>query len=263
MNLFTKIFGSIALSTILVACGGGGSDDSITAPSNFNTALYNNAWDKALVYKPYTSTPILLKDLGDHAPAPVAISLHGCDGVQEYNRSGGDKYFPILLAMQGYLVIEPDSYYGMKFGPGSNLCYTDPKTNTTIWPSVSVVADRAFDAEYAINKVKDSKFWDQKNLLVQGQSQGFYLVEWLRPKYTSIVTKWLFSGYSTCFQNRYDFTNAKPTLIINSDADSSVNCTDYIQRAYPNVSIKLIKGNYHVPIWSPEGYEIVKNWVKL
>jgi len=271
MNLFKKSL--IILSVGLVtACGGGGDSTPtsssvanvqqpvISVPTTLDLKAYNDAWDKALVYKPYSSIPIKLKDLGYYSPAPVAISLHGCDGVQEPNRYLGDKYYPIFLSMQGYLVIEPDSYYGMKVGePNSMLCYPGAMFNYN-----EKVTDRARDAEYAINKVKESAFWDGKTLLVQGQSQGFHLVNWLRPEYTKGVTKWLFSGHP--FNSfPFEFTHNQPTMVINSETnlDLSTSLLDKTLNKYTNIIFKLIPGDFHVPIMSPIGYDIAKEWVKL
>ena len=62
----------------------------------------------------------------------------------------------------------------------------------------------------------------------------------------------------------YAFTNNAPTLIINSDFDQTPKeCIERMPSLYPNIKLSLISGNFHVPIWSPEGYEIANQWVKL
>lgn len=277
MKNITKLLGLLFL-IFLAGCGSG--EDSPTSIKNFtnsnvfDTSVYNDAWDKAKVYRPYNPIPISIQEIGNFPPGPVAISLHGCDGVQSTNLSLGDKYYPIFLAMQGYLVIEPDSYNGMVIGdPKSLLCYTDP-IQGPIYPSSSngyELPYRARDAEYAINKVKDSSFWDKKTLLVQGQSQGFIILPMINYKTTQSVTKWLFSGGAFFCDRIYRYpgtmfkpTNNKPTLIVNSDYDlTTKECISDTEKQFPNVSVKLISGNFHTPIFSNEGQQIIKEFVKI
>jgi len=194
-----KTFSIVLFGLIVTGCGGGESPTPI--PSKIvhptDTKAKNIAWENAKVYRPFTRIPVSISELSTITPSPVAISLHGCDGVQEGNLSLGDKYFPILLASKGYLVIEPDSYPGMKQDPSgrTSLCYTDPKTGKTVYPAtINDIIGRKFDAEYAIAKISEGSFWDKKTLLVQGQSQGFAVAKELTPERTKPVTKWLLSG---------------------------------------------------------------------
>lgn len=276
MKTIYKLF---CLASILIVTGCGSGEDSATTKSTNNSTnltynYYNDAWDKARVYRPYNPIPISIKEIGNFPPGPVAISLHGCDGVQSTNLVFGDRYYPIFLAMQGYLVIEPDSYNGMVIGdPKSLLCYTDP-IQGPIYPTSSTgyeLSLRARDAEYAINKVKDSSFWDKKTLLVQGQSQGFIILTNIDYLTTQSVTKWLFSGGAFFCDRIFRYpgsmfkpTNNKPTLVVNSDYDAtSQECIEKTEKQFPNVSVKLISGNFHTPIFSNEGQQIIKDFVKI
>jgi hypothetical protein len=275
MKTINKLF---CLVSILIVTGCGSGEDSETSTKLTNNTLtynnYNDSWDKARVYRPYNPIPISIQEIGNLPPGPVAISLHGCDGVQSKNLGLGDKYYPIFLAMQGYLVIEPDSYNGMIIGdPKSLLCYTDP-IQGPIYPTSSTGYElplRARDAEYAINKVKDSSFWDKKTLLVQGQSQGFIILPNINYQTTQSVTKWLFSGGAFFCDRIYRYpgtmfkpTNNNPTLIVNSEYDeTSQDCIYKTEKQFPNVSVKLISGNFHTPIFSNEGQQIIKEFVKI
>lgn len=55
-----------------------------------------------------------------------------------------------------------------------------------------------------------------------------------------------------------------PTLIINSNADNSKKklCGLYYKYVFRCKNIFNYR-NFHTPIMSPEGYEIIKNWVRI
>lgn len=269
-----KTFSTVLIGLILTGCGGGDSPTPTPAPTSSNivhpidTKAKNIAWENAKVYRPFTRIPVSISELSTMPPSPVAISLHGCDGVQEGNLSLGDKYYPIFLALQGYLVIEPDSYPGMKQDPNSftKVCYKDPKTGLTVYPAtINDIIGRKFDAEYAIAKISEGSFWDKKTLLVQGQSQGFQVAFSLNSERTKPVTKWLLSGLPIGCEQDYRFTNNQPTLIVNSDFDlaASPYCIDILINKYLNIKVKLIQGSFHSPISSSEGQAIIKEWVKI
>lgn len=261
---------ALIFSSILTACGGGGSEPSTSSPLNSAPVQStNSAWEQARVYLPYTQQPVSVKELTNIGPNPIAISLHGCDGIQDQNLQLGDKYYPIFLAQQGYLVIEPNSYPGQKQNdPGTSLCYFDEVKGITVYPATSFDLDRRkTDAEYAIQKISQSNFWDRKNLLVQGQSQGFFISYDLNPTQTKPVTRWLLSGGTIrcpTIPNNYQFLNNQPTLIVNSDADiSSQTCMELLVTQYLNVKISLLKGNFHTPIFAKEGQDIIKEFIRL
>lgn len=268
MNKFAKLLATSLTCLSLINCGGGGEEGTkvVNELITVQSLGYNDAWDKALVFKPYDPNPVRLKDLGYFPKSPVAISMHGCAGIHPNPTAEGENYFPIFLAMQGYLVIEPNSYYGLNPGKGSLLCYQ--VNGQWLIPNLNLSGtSRALDLEYAIAMVKNSSFWDGKTLLVEGNSQGYFLTNFLNDSKTIGPTKWLLSGYGTC-KTDYRFTHNNPTLIINSK-NSPWNdvvpqeCYDQITKVNPNIKIEVLEGDKHTPIQDPIGYKIIKDWVRL
>jgi dienelactone hydrolase len=247
---------TVFVSIFLTACGGGGEDDFIIQS--------RSAWDNALVFKPYDPVPIKIKDLGKIGPHPVAISLHGCSGVDDFKLSLGERYYPILMAMQGYLVIQPNSYYGMVPNtPTSFLCYQDAAGKWIL--NGQGMPDRIIDAEFAIDKVKNSDFWDKKTLLVQGHSQGFLTATRLTASKTLPVTKWLLTGLGGC--STYSFTNKASTMIVNSrhNYDDYVpqECVNLAEKTWPNIKFYFINSADHNVLNEDEGYLLMKEFIKI
>jgi len=268
MNKFAKLLATSLTCLSLINCGGGGEEGTkvVNELITVQSLGYNDAWDKALVFKPYDPNPVRLKDLGYFPKSPVAISLHGCAGINPNPTVQGENYFPIFLAMQGYLVIEPNSYYGLKENdPTYQACFT--KTGSIISYNGANPTTRAKDLEYAIAMVKISSFWNGETLLVQGNSQGYFLTNYLSSAKTTGPTKWLLSGYGTC-KTDYRFTHNNPTLIINSKNSPwndvvSQECYDQITKVNPNIKIEVLEGDKHAPVQDPIGYKIIKEWVRL
>lgn len=245
---------------MLASCGGGGGD-STSKPSAdvISPVLTSNvAWENARVYKPFSKAPSTISDLGTMPPSPVAISLHGCDGV---NNTSDPTYFPLLLASFGYLVIEPDSYFGDKVGSlGSLLCvgFNVPQGAYMNMPN------RVKDAEYAVAKVRSGTYWNQKDLLVQGQSQGALVLS----NFPSIqgATKVLWTGYN-CPATNTGSVAAKwlpnvPKLVVNSREDpwgSGWNNCDSLN----NWQIEIIPGSEHNPQRDPLGLKWITNFIRI
>jgi len=250
----------LSLSILTSGCGGGESSPS---PSSGNPitpiAVSNLAWDNARVYKPYSTSPSSVAELNSMPPGPVAISLHGCDGV---NNTTDPNYFPLLLASFGYLVIEPDSYFGDKVGSfGSLLCdgFNIPQGAWANMPN------RVKDAEYAVAKVKAAPYWNQKTLLVQGQSQGAVVLA----NFPSIegATKILWTGYN-CPDTYLATSKAAlwlptiPKLVVNSLEDPWGAGWSRCDSKY-NWQIEIIPGSEHNPQRNPLGLKLITEFVKI
>lgn len=257
-----KVATLIFYAILMTGCGGGGSanDASTTLSNNMPSTLANNniAWNYARVYKPFSKTPVSIAELQNVTESPVAISLHGCDGV---NNTSDPSYYPILLASFGYLVIEPDSYPGDVAGsPGSFLCqgFTIPQAATINLPN------RALDAAFAVAKVRGSSFWDKKNLLVQGQSQGAVVLS-LFPNLEG-ATKILWTGYNC--RNASTGTDAAkwlpgiPKLVVNS-ADDPWGAGSNRCASQNNWQIEIIPGSEHNPQRTALGLDLIANFVKI
>lgn len=245
---------------MLTSCGGGGSDSPPKPSADVTTPVEtsNFAWENARVYKPFSKTPSPISDLSAMPPSPVAISLHGCDGV---NDTTDPTYFPLLLASLGYLVIEPDSYFGDKVGSfGSLLCvgFNVPQGAYLNMPN------RVKDAEYAVAKVRSATFWNQKNLLVQGQSQGAVVLS----NFPAIqgTTKVLWTGFN-CPATNTGSVAAKwllniPKLVVNSLGDpwgSGWTKCD----SQNNWQVEIIPGSEHNPQRDPLGLKLITDFVRL
>lgn len=128
---------------------------------------------------------------------PVAVFLHGCGGITESN-----KVFINLLSKAGWVVFAPDSFAR----PGrSAQCYA--QTSQTY-------SHRIQEARYALTRLQEATWVDQKRLILIGHSEG-----------GEAAGQWSYQGYNA--------------MII-----SGANCSRSGRRAYApsNVPILSIVG---------------------
>jgi hypothetical protein len=234
---------------LLSGCGGGGSSSPVSSTNTQQTPLApsNWAWDHARAYKPFSTSPVPVSQLEGMPPGPVAISLHGCDGVNDTT----DPYYPpIFLASLGYLVIEPDSY----FQTNDLKCVG---FNIPLAASLGLPY-RVKDAEYAVAKVLGSSYFDKKTLLVQGQSQGALVLS-LAPNLKG-ATKILWTGYP-CVNVDDWWLRGVPKMLMFSFQDpwgAVANCP-----RYADWDIHILPGSEHNPLRDPAGRALITQFLKL
>lgn len=250
MNTFQKI--GITLSFIfLVGCGGGGSDGpttvaTTTAPSNPTGTIYKNlAWENARVFKPYSSVPYSISELEKMPPLPVAITLHGCSGI---DKNLVIQNFPVFLASLGYLVIEPNSY----FDDPNGICQTG-----------EYFQFRVDDAKYALAQVSQGKYYDKNRLVLHGQSQGGLILTY---NYFEGPTHFLISGFSCAYgltMYNAKFPKESKVMYIGATEDPNSNTVLECGKLGPNVQTVLLKGPYHNPLVSSDGMKAIYEFLKI
>ena len=142
-----------------------------------------SSWDNAVFYLPNTSQPAKLSQVKTEKPYPVAIYMHGCNGI---NSNSDNHDWAKLLAQKGLLVIMPDSLARNDRKPSC-----DPKTmKGALFPPVHAM--RLEEIKFASDEVKKQPWFDRKNLFLMGFSEG--AIAAVRTKLTGfrgvIATSW-------------------------------------------------------------------------
>ncbi len=123
-----------------------------------------SSWDNAVVYMPNADQPIRLGQLKADKPCPVAIFVHGCDGMGSF--SSENHGWAKWLAQQGVLVVAPDSLARNDRKPSC-----DPKTQRSgLFPPVHAM--RQEEIKYAAEEIRKQPWFDGKNLFLMGFSEG-------------------------------------------------------------------------------------------
>ena len=119
--------------------------------------------DQAVIYLPNTSNPSGISKVKLDTPYPVAIYMHGCDGID----SNSDNHnWAKVIAKQGLLVIMPDSLSRNDRKPSC-----DPKNRTGgLFPPVHDM--RLEEIKFASDEVRKQPWFDGKNLFLMGFSEG-------------------------------------------------------------------------------------------
>ena len=82
----------------------------VVAINFFSASVFaqtSQAWEKAIVYAPGSSSPQALDRVKTDRTYPVVLFMHGCDGLG--NRDTDSHAWGKLLASEGLLVVMPDS----------------------------------------------------------------------------------------------------------------------------------------------------------
>lgn len=141
------------------------------------------SWEQAVVYMPHTSQPISLGQIKTDKTYPVAIFMHGCDGI---TANPDNPSWAKLLASEGLLVIMPNS-----------LARTDRKPSCGgSFPTVHNM--RLEEIEYAFKQIKSQPWFDGKNIFLMGFSEGSIAV---------VRTK--LSGFRGVIASSFTCTNTK------------------------------------------------------
>lgn len=111
------------------------------------------------------------KKLKPGVKVPVVLYLHGCGGIHE-----GYQYQRLLLA-QGYAVFMPDSFKR----PGRRKC----REEGTLWQRVRM---RTEELEYALDRIRELPWVDQKRIILMGHSEGGNTTDnWSKPGFAAHI----------------------------------------------------------------------------
>ena len=160
------------LSYLAAACGGGGNGADGSAetlpPPPAPVSDVALSWDHARVYLPFSSTPTSVDQLDSAPPSRVAVFLHGCTGLDSPDTIGTDQDWGTFLAQQGYIVIMPDS---MARPSRQGVLTCNPATferGLNMW----IYDLRIEEANFALRKVLDARWYDGSRLILGGHSEG-------------------------------------------------------------------------------------------
>ena len=213
-NIFSTL-SAVIFASVLVACGGGGSSTSTPTPTPVVNVTRNPtpaadsdvglSWDKARVFMPYASTPVTVNELASMKPGPIAVFMHGCGGSYTGPFDPNDQSdWGLFLASQGYTVIMPDS----SVRPSRLGLLTCDSATHTAGLNSWLYDKRYEEAYYALNKVMDASWWDNKRLILAGHSEGgmtVYRREYIGPTHLIIDAYW-------CYPNV--FSNPKQEIFL-------------------------------------------------
>ena len=122
------------------------------------------SWEKAIAYAPGSSSPQSLDRIKADKQFPVVLFMHGCDGLGE--RSSDSHAWGRFLAQQGVLVVMPDSTVR---ADRQQSC--DPKNHRFgLYPQVHGL--RLEEIQYATEQIRKQPWFDGKNLVLMGFSEG-------------------------------------------------------------------------------------------
>ena len=176
------IFASVLISVVLV------SEPRFATAQTPETQVAQS-WERAVVYLPRTSQPVSLDQIKTDKAYPVAIFIHGCDGIAP---NADNQAWAKLLASQGLLVVMPDSLARSDRKPSC-----DPKYHRSgLFPPVHGM--RLEEIKYASNQIRSQPWFDGKNLFLMGFSEGAIAV---------VRTK--LSGFRGVIASSWTCTNTK------------------------------------------------------
>ena len=273
------MFKTLAISVAIVGlfgCGGGGGGGASPVTPVTPTVIRNPtpdansdvglSWDKARVFKPYSNALVSVNELAGMKPGPVAVFMHGCNGFGYDLNPNDSSNWGLFLASQGYTVIMPDSLVR----PSRNGKLTCDVATHTAGLNYLLYDKRIEEAYYALNKVLDAAWWDNKRLILGGESEGgltVYQREYVGP------THLIISGY-WCNLNVY--SNPKQEIfLLNGSLDpwyypvlhtpyTGANCGYKMEKfGLFKVTEVIIPGAVHNGLSDPIGRTAAEKFVKL
>lgn len=176
------------------------------------------SWEKAVAYHPASSSsPQALDQVQGDKPYPVVLFMHGCDGL--VNPRSDSHAWGKFLASQGVLVVIPDSLARSDRQPSC-----DPNAGKFgLYPQVHGM--RLEELRYATEQIQMLPWFDGKNLIVMGFSEG--AVAAVRTRLTGfrgvIATGW------TCTNTKFPAFDGVflapeiPLLTISHEDDTTVS----------------------------------------
>ena len=136
----------------------------LLAASNVYAADVDKSWEAAPVYVPGIYFAKSTKDLDSFTqPHPVIVYLHGCTGITQHN----DRAWAKELSDNGYIVVMPDSM--VRDGRIPNC---DPKIKGPIAAFPQAHSYRQEEIGYALEKIKQGRWADKRNVFIMGHSEG-------------------------------------------------------------------------------------------
>ncbi len=175
---------------------------------------------------------------------PVAVFLHGCGGITESN-----KVFIKFLSKAGWVVFAPNSFAR----PGrSAQCYA--QTSLTY-------AHRIQEARYALARLKEMAWVDQKRLVLVGHSEGGEAVgQWSYEGYSALIISGANCGRSG--HRAYAPSNVAILSIVGeNDPREDAPCS-VVGRPTPSKSV-TVAGAGHSVFLSAEGEKEILRFLKM
>lgn len=147
------------------------------------------SWSKGLAFSPDEAEPRPLGEIQTSKRYPVLVLMHGCTGIE----SGSEIAWAKFIRDLGFFVVVPDSMARQDRGPSC-----DPRT-AQHFGGYTVHGMRQQEINYAVAKVREAPWFDQRNLFLMGHSEGgVAAARTTRGDFNGIVI----SGW-TCTSNRY------------------------------------------------------------
>jgi len=136
----------------------------LLAVSNVYATDVSKSWESAPVYIPGNYFPRSTKNLDAVTQVyPVVIYLHGCTGITPHH----DRAWAKELADNGYMVIMPDS-----LARDGRIPDCDPRIKGPIGAFPQAHSYRQEEIGYSLEKIKQSKWADKRNVFIMGHSEG-------------------------------------------------------------------------------------------
>lgn len=185
-------------------------------------AQASQAWEKAIVYAPGSSSPQALDGVKTDRTYPVVLFMHECGGLA--NRNNDSHAWGKLLASEGFLVVMPDSLARSDRQPSC-----DPKARRYgLFPAVHAM--RLEELHHASEQIRKQQWFDGKNLVLMGYSEG--AVAAVRTKLSGfrgvIATSLTCSNAKAPGLDGVFVTPETPVLTLSHESDP-VNAAEHLQ----------------------------------
>jgi dienelactone hydrolase len=163
------------------------------------------SWDNATVYVPSNFFPKRVHTVTTEKPMPTVILMHGCGGIGEHEKRWAEH-----IKAQGFIVVLPDS---LAIPNRPKNC---DSTAHKVLSLVPVNDLRPAEIGYAMSKLKDAPWVDQKNIFLMGHSEGG-MAAYLAPElgFRGVII----SGFPCTIRGGVRAKTDTPVLAINWERD--------------------------------------------
>jgi dienelactone hydrolase len=218
-------------------------------------AEVKRTWEAARVHLPGPATHrahFLANLPRPPAPLPTVLYLHSCAGPFPYER------WADVLAAAGYAVVMPDSF-ARQYRPSN----CDPETHRIgFFPQAFEMRDE--EIRYALQRLRELPWVDQRNLFLMGYSEGGLAVAlWRGGGFNAqIITAWTCTHRFNSGLNGVRAPLATPLLAINHQQDpwysgaTAGSCSAKLA-GYKNARELILPGAGHDTAYNAQAVEAV------